>query len=230
MLTTRDWALVIAVLNTYGLQRLLVGFAEAPLSVIGSDVLSSKTLYSLPANKYIPSHNNVINKLHYACVTSEIMIYCISLKSHHTSKSCRPQNVAAYFSQHIPITPPSKSRRMVRGRRRYPHAHAHYTCIQIGLLLKLCTCVRIDLHRRRPRNLATLELSPHGRAPWNKISPRLDFEEIRYVSEPELGEKKKVWASSKQHMLHDYRTPSHDLKLHVCTCADATEWPLNWLS
>ena len=34
------------------------------------------------------------------------------------------------------------------------YAQVHYTCMQMGLLLKLCTHVRIDLCRRHPRNLA----------------------------------------------------------------------------
>ena len=41
--------------------------------------------------------------------------------------------------------------------------------------------VRVDLSRCYPRNLATLELSPHQTVPWNKISPWWDFEEIRYI-------------------------------------------------
>ena len=44
------------------------------------------------------------------------------------------------------------------------YVHVHYTCMQIGLLLKLCMRVRVDLCRRRPQNLAALELSPNGTA------------------------------------------------------------------
>ena len=47
--------------------------------------------------------------------------------------------------------------------------------------MKLCAHVRVDLGRRRPRNLAALKLSLHQTGPRNKISPRRDFEEIRYI-------------------------------------------------
>ena len=48
-LTIRDWARVIAVLKTNRSQKLFVGFFMYPSSVVGSDVLSSRSLNSLPA-------------------------------------------------------------------------------------------------------------------------------------------------------------------------------------
>ena len=70
--------------------------------------------------------------------------------------------------------PPLKSRRMVRGRQQYPYTHARFTCIQIGLLLKLCMRMRVDLCRRRPRIVA----APNGALKY-KIPPQRDFKAIR---------------------------------------------------
>ena len=41
------------------------------------------------------------------------------------------------------------------------YAHAHYMSIQIGLLLKRCTCVCADLYWCHPQNLANLKLLLH---------------------------------------------------------------------
>ena len=57
----------------------------------------------------------------------------------------------------------SKYPLVVKGQKLHVYTHVctcAFTCIQIGLLLKLCMCVHVDLCRRRRRNLATLELLP----------------------------------------------------------------------
>ena len=69
-------------------------------------------------------------------------------KCHHIfqpshPKKCHPQNLTAWY----------------RGATMICIICAH-ACIQIGLLLKLCTCMRVDLCRHRPQNLAALELLP----------------------------------------------------------------------
>ena len=81
----------------------------------------------------------------------------ISSKSRLTSKSHHPQNVAACFCQLIPINAALDISPHGKG----SPVHAHYTHIQIGLLLRLCMCMHVDLCRRRPRNLAALELPLH---------------------------------------------------------------------
>ena len=84
------------------------------------------------------------------------------------------QSQLRYFLE-IPL--PSKSRRIFQPAHPNNHCPRNLptwygvannlrmrTCIQISLLSKLCMCVRVNLCRCRPRNLAALELSPHGTA------------------------------------------------------------------
>ena len=52
-----------------------------------------------------------------------------------------------YYLKILEIPPPSKYRRMVQGWK----LCMHYKCIQIGVLLKLCTHVHVDLCRHCPR-------------------------------------------------------------------------------
>ena len=125
------------------------------------------------------------NCQHYYCKNNDLntgsakkSIHRISSKSGRTLKSCCLRNVAACFCKLIPMNAPSKSRRMVKGRQLYTYVHEHYTHIQICLL---CMCMHFNLCRRRPWNLAALELLLHQTGPWNKILPQWDFEEIRYT-------------------------------------------------
>lgn len=60
------------------------------------------------------------------------------------------------------------------------NANTHSTCI--GLLLKLCTCVRVNFCSHCPWNLAALKLLLHQMGFWKKILPWQDFEEIRYLT------------------------------------------------
>ena len=98
------------------------------------------------------------------------------------------------ISPHLKILLPSKCCRMflptrlnkhcprdlaplhVKGQQQYMSAYAHYTCLKIGLLLKLSMRVRVDLytcHPSRPQIVAT-----PNRA---LISLQWDFEEIQYI-------------------------------------------------
>ena len=86
-------------------------------------------------------------------------IYCISSKSRRTLKSCRPRNLAASICQLVPInaaleiSPHGKGSTTISVCARAFCVHSY-----IGLLLKLCTRVRVDLCRRRPRIVA----APNG--------------------------------------------------------------------
>ena len=80
--------------------------------------------------------------------------YRISLKFCRTSKSHHPRNLAASICQLVSnatleILPHGKGSTVI------PYAHAHFMCIQVGLLLKMCAHVRVDLCRCRPRIVAT---------------------------------------------------------------------------
>ena len=77
------------------------------------------------------------------------------------------------ISTHLEIPPPSISHHAVKGQQLYVCEHTHYTWM--GLLLKLCTNVYVDLYRCCSRNLAALELLLHQTSSWNKILPRWDF-------------------------------------------------------
>ena len=103
-------------------------------------------------------------------------VYCISSKFH-----C-PRNVAACFCQLVPLNAALKISPHGKGSTAiYVCTHASYTCIQIGLLLKLRMRMRIDLCRCCPRNLAALELSSHQTGSWNKILLWWNFEELWYT-------------------------------------------------
>ena len=41
------------------------------------------------------------------------------------------------------------------------YVHMHYTCMKMGILLKLCVHVGVDHCRHHPRNVTSLKLSPH---------------------------------------------------------------------
>ena len=102
--------------------------------------------------------------------------YRISSKSHRTSKSCCPWNVAAYFSTLILINAALEISPQVKGRQWYAYVHTNRLIIEA-----VYTHARVDLCRHHPRNLAPLELSRHQTGFWNKISLRRDFKEIRYI-------------------------------------------------
>ena len=87
---------------------------------------------------------------------------CISSKSHRTLKFFRPRNVTTCFCQLIPVNaalnilPHGKEltdiNACIRALYMYGHTLQAY---------QLCMCMCVSLCRRRPRNLATLKLSPH---------------------------------------------------------------------
>ena len=78
------------------------------------------------------------------------------LKSHRISKFNCPRNVAASICQLVSKNAALEISLHGKGlSAMYVYAHIHFTCIQIGLLLKLCMHMWVNLCRRRPRNLAT---------------------------------------------------------------------------
>ena len=77
-----------------------------------------------------------------------------------SSNSRCPWNVTTYFSQLIPINTALEHGRGLTVIYVQMYAHAHYTCIQIGSLLKLCTRMHVNLSRR-PSKSSHPQIIPH---------------------------------------------------------------------
>ena len=103
----------------------------------------------------------------FACIHS---IYSISLKSRHTSKSCCPQNVAAYFSQVIPINAALEISRHGKG------STTIYVCeralyVHTGRFIIEAAYTHACQHR--PQNLIVTTS--------NRALPQQNFKEIQYL-------------------------------------------------
>ena len=103
---------------------------------------------------------SVVTYIHvhmYDLISLVCLTYRISSKCRRTSKSCHPQNVAAYFSHLIPIMPPSKSHCMLR----VDNDMCMHTRI-IRAYNRLITEARSCVHACVSISAdAALELSPH---------------------------------------------------------------------
>ena len=109
-----------------------------------SEIISLSSLFSLQRNR----HQIIIEIYNCRYHTLKWLPYFLEISPHLKILLCSKCH-RMFLQIH---TLPSKSHCTVKGRQICTYAHTYYTCIQIGLFLKLCmhTCMLVHLCKCHP--------------------------------------------------------------------------------